>query len=513
MSIPTFSLVYTSVRPRIIPQAVHIWNSRAAGKDFEWVISVDEGDDASFAAAESCRARSPVSLKIVVNTGPKNCVSGWNAAAAASEGKVLIAVSDDFVPPPDWDSALLAGDMPQGWVDGEFAVHVEDGYVHNLMVIPVITRKRYNRYGYLYYPKYQSMFCDTELTEVAYRDGVVIDAKHLLFEHMHPDCGKRARDESDLQHASVERWNTGEMLFKFRKARGFPLDDGPLAGTTPEPVAEATSIRFAVYMQVTQDDFCLQEVCDRLFDEGCRDFFFAVPDTYWSGETVPAEKAATLQPIFEKVLARGASVHVKAFVVAKYRMSHNDSRLVVETRLRNDSIAWVRKAGFEHILIVDGDELWLPGTLDMIKPFVRQGSLAVSVRMIPVMGTPGYPVDGASDVAVVYIGPKCNFRSCRTPTVQQVIIETPQIIHFTSTRRTLDENIAKHRRSGHYDDPEYDFEGWMASKLPNARPGLKDAHMFKPYSIWREIRAWRPEELAIIPSTLHPFLGMEGVQK
>jgi hypothetical protein len=504
MSVPTFSLAYTSVRAATIPHVIRMWEDAAVMGDFEWVLCVDDGDSVCLAAAEAAKATSRVPFTIVINKGSKDCVSGWNTAAAATAGKVIIAVADDFVPLPQWDIQLL-GLEPAGWVDGEHAVHVEDGYVHSLMVLPIITRARYARFGYLFYPKYKSMFCDTELTEVAYRDGVVIDAHHLLFEHMHPDCGKRNRDQNDLLHASSERWNVGEMLFNFRKAAGFPVDDGPKAVST----VEKSSTEFAVYMQVTQDDICLQEVCLRMMEEGCRVFFFAVPDTYWSGEKVPEDKLKSLDPVFAFLTAKGADVRVKQFQVARYRMSEKDDRITVETRLRNDSLAWIRKSGFDRILIVDGDELWMPGTLEMLKPYIERGDLAISVRMIPVIGVPGYPVEGATDVAVVYIGPKCNFRVCRTPTVSQTIIEQPRIIHFTSTRRTLEDNKAKHLRSGHYGDPDYDFDGWMQSVLPNVKPGMRDVHMYKPYSIWKSVRAWRPEELAIIPSTIHPYLGLE----
>lgn len=359
---------------------------------------------------------------------------------------------------------------------------------------------------------YLSHNCDTEFTEVARREGVVIEAKHLLFEHMHPDCAKRPRDHNDVLHASKANWNTGEMIFNFRKAAGFPVDDGPRAvaeGAAPAPTGPASApgdIKFAVYMQVIKDDFCLYEVCRRMMDEGCLDFFWAVPDTYWSGEAVSVDEHATLGPILGRLRSEGARVNMRVFKVANYRIG-SESRITVETRLRNDSLAWVRESGFPHVLIVDGDELWKPGTLDIVRPFVIEGHAAISVGMTPVMGTPGYPVDGAGDVAVVYIGPSCTFRVCRSPSVQQTIIHLPQVIHFTSTRKTAEENIAKHRRSGHYDDPEYAFEDWIANKLPKAQPGLQDAHMYTKRSIWPVLRNWRPEELAIIPASLHPFLG------
>ena len=505
MNTPIFSLAYTSVRPQCIAGVVALWDSCASARaEIEWVIAVDAGDEASLAAARSVQSRFPV--KVVVNSGSKDCVSGWNAACAATSGKVIIAVADDFLPPSEWDTGLL--DLsPEGWIDGEHAVHVEDGYVHNLMVLPIVTRQRYARFGYLYYPKYSSLFCDTELTEVAYRDGVVIAAKHLLFEHRHPDCGKRERDAVDREHASQERWNMGEMLFNYRRACGFPIDDGPRSIGIPTEAPKPVDTVFAVYMQVTQDDLCLMEVCERMMSEGCRDFFFSVPDTYWSGEPVPESVSATLLPVFERLRGAGARVEVQPVRIAKFRMLESDTRICVETRVRNASLAWIRRCGFEHILCVDGDELWKPGTLDMLRPIVAQGHTAISVRMIPVVGVPGYPVEGATDTAVVYVGPKCSFQSCRTPTGRPFHLDLPQIIHFTSTRRNNEENVAKHRRSGHYDDPDYDFEGWLTGVLPNAKPGLKNVHMFKPFQIWKELRKWRPEELAVIPESIWQYLG------
>ena len=518
LTTPLFSLVYTSVRPKFIKQVVDLWNSRSIHHDIEWCIATDEGDTESLAAAgvatgDAVRAGHCRSAKVGVNTGPKDCTAGWNAAAALSTGKVLIAVADDFIPPPGWDEALLAIE-PKSWIDEDRVIHVNDGYVKELCTLAILTRTRYDRFGYLWYPKYKSMFCDTEFTEVAYRDGVVIEAMHLLFEHMHPDCGKRDRDDTDRTHASQERWNTGEMLFKFRKTRGFPLDDGPKAPVyttdNPAPAAVDKKDRFVAYLQVTRDDLCLLEVCKRLGEEGVTDIFFAQPDEYWSGEPIEDVYKDEVATVATELRALGFSVQQKSFHVSKYRFA-SDDRLTVETRLRNDSLAWIRSQGFHHILIVDGDELWMRGTLEMLKPYIEQGHQAISTYMIPVIGLPGYPIEFAQDLAVVYIGGNLNFKSCRTPTIRQTIIPFPRIYHFTGTRRTMEETIVKHRRSGHYDDPDYDFEGWIKNILPNVQPGLKNAHMYKKYQIWPSVRDWRSDEVSQIPSSLIRYLGSPGI--
>lgn len=517
---PLFSLVYTSVRPQIIPQVYKLWNSRSIRHDIEWCIALDDGDTASLAAAEALpkvfvdpETGATTSVKIAINKGPRNCNAGWNAATEISTGKVIIAVADDFTPPQGWDESLLALE-PKSWINEDRVIHINDGYVRDLCTLAILTRTRYDKFGYLWYPKYQSMFNDTEFTETAYRDGVVIEAMHLLFEHMHPDCGKRERDDTDRAHASQERWNSGEMLFKFRKARGFPLDDGPKAPKytpeTEEKPASDKNDRYVAYMQVTRDDICLFEVCKRLAEEGVVDFFFAQPNQYWSGEPIEEQFEHEVDGVAEQLRKLGLNVQQKIFDVQRYRFG-SDDRLTVETRVRNDSLAWIRSSGFHNILIIDGDELWMRGTLDMIKPYVEQGHTAISTYMVPVIGLPGYPVDSATDLAVVYIGGNLNFKSCRTPTIRQTIITFPRIYHFTGTRRTMEETIVKHRRSGHYDDPDYDFEGWLKNVLPNVKPGLQNAHMYKKYQIWPSVRDWRFDELQHIPQSLYPYLGLSSV--
>lgn len=487
----------------MIAPAVDLWLSRADFPErIEVVISLDGGNHAAIAAAKAIAG-----AKVVIQPEPPfNCVRGWNAAAAATTGKVIINMADDFQPPQSWDRQLLELNPPN-WIEGEYVIHTEDGYVHDIAVLGILTRKRYEKFGYTLYPQYESMFSDTEFTEVAYRDGVVINAKHILFEHMHCDCGKRPKDDHDRVHGGQERWQRGEMLFNYRKGTGFPIDDGPRAKIVDEKRVEGAEIRFAVYTQATKDDFCLLEVCQRAFEEGVKDFFFCVPDEYWSGNPTPLEEIAQVRKIADEMEKIGASVNFQVFDVSKYRFA-GDSRIAVETRVRNDSLSWIRRAGFEHILIMDGDELWTKGLIDKVRDAVLTSKPAcISAPMIPVVGLPGYPIEKASDRAVVYIDGVSSFRECRSPAVEHFQLNNGIIVHFTACRKTMQEIIDKHRASGHYDDPEYAFEDWIKNTLPNLKPGWKGAHMYRRYQIWPLVRNWTLTEIAQIPASLHAYLG------
>jgi hypothetical protein len=510
MTQPIFSLAYTSVRAEAIPGVVDAWRKTASGKHtIEVVISVDGNNAKAIEAAQ----KVPDAKVVIQPEPPFNCVRGWNLAAAATTGKVIIAVADDFKPCQDWDEKLFT--LKTGWIDEDWTAHTEDGYVHDLMVLAILTRKRYERFGYLFYPGYESIFCDTEFTEAAYGEGRVINAKHIYIEHLHPDCNKRPRDAADATHASKERWNRGEMLFNFRKHRGFPNDvNQEVKAATAAPTGAYAT--YAVYMQATRDDICLREVVKRLFDEGIRNFFFSIPDEYWSGKPTPQSDIQQVLDAAEELRSFGAKALAKIFCVADYRFA-GDSRIAVETRVRNDSLAWVRQNGFNNICVVDSDELWQVGSLALIKEIVdKSNPLAISLPMIPVVGFPGYPINGATDRVISYVGQSGVFRDCRTPIGQVYYENRVTVYHFTSTRRTQEETIEKHRQSGHYDDPLYDFAWWIDNVLPNIKPGFqpkwpdgrKGIHMFKTYQIWPEVRAWTPEELEKeIPKSIHQYLG------
>ena len=49
------------------------------------------------------------------------------------------------------------------------------------MVLQIMSRAYYSQRGYAMYPEYESMYADNDFTEHARHDGVVIDARHLVF--------------------------------------------------------------------------------------------------------------------------------------------------------------------------------------------------------------------------------------------------------------------------------------------------------------------------------------------
>ncbi len=62
------------------------------------------------------------------------------------------------------------------------------------IVYSALTRKRYERYGYVLHPEFESMYADNYYSQIAHRDGVVISGRHLGFQHHHYTAGRTEMD-------------------------------------------------------------------------------------------------------------------------------------------------------------------------------------------------------------------------------------------------------------------------------------------------------------------------------
>lgn len=221
MNQPIFSLCHTTRRIPGWEKAARAWIEAADNPhSVEYVLCVD---------AEEERAQVqhvfdvvffgiPMSQRVLVFSGSKRrcAVDGWNAAAAASTGKFLITVSDDVFPPARWDTLLL--EALGSRINEEAVVWVNSGEKRDLMAFSLLTRKYYERYGYIFYPEYLGMYGDDDFTRQALRDGVVIDCRKTLpeFKHLHPLHGTAPNDEVYEHQNRPEAYAVGKAIFEKR---------------------------------------------------------------------------------------------------------------------------------------------------------------------------------------------------------------------------------------------------------------------------------------------------------
>ena len=190
------------------------------GYGIEYILSVDSDEpqmDKYIHAANlhNVPTVNLYNIKLLVNDN-KSAIEAINNAAKVSTGDLLLVVSDDFSCPYHWDAALI--EALEGKRD--FLVKVDDGAQPWIPTLPIMDRKYYERFGYIYHPDYVHLFADTEAGHVAHMLGRVIELP-IKFPHNHYTTGKVKRDEINVKNDAT--WQQGEKLYLQRLMRNFDL--------------------------------------------------------------------------------------------------------------------------------------------------------------------------------------------------------------------------------------------------------------------------------------------------
>lgn len=180
-----------------------------AGQPVELIVSIDE-DDRQKDEYVSIYGNPLISKN-------RSAVDAINNAAKVATGDILIVVSDDSDCPRNWVEKILnATQHKRDWI-----LKVNDGIQRWLITMPIMDRAYYNRFGYIYYPEYSHMFCDTELTHVADILKRTIKREDLSFPHRHYSVTRERKDETTIKADST--WNQGKQLYLQRARESFGL--------------------------------------------------------------------------------------------------------------------------------------------------------------------------------------------------------------------------------------------------------------------------------------------------
>lgn len=170
-------------------------------------------------------------LKVVRNDGPNTGVAQGNAGCAVATGDILHGSMDDLFPPEHWDTLLWEAspilhlnNLLEYPLPPERVIHCSSGSPKDdtLFIPQIQTKARYDRLGYGGHPTYESMFVDDEFSEHARMDGVVIEARHIVYEHRHPLLKTAEMDEVYGIENREQAYRDGLANFEHRKRLGFP---------------------------------------------------------------------------------------------------------------------------------------------------------------------------------------------------------------------------------------------------------------------------------------------------
>ena len=232
MSRPRISVIHATARLPRGWKPAHDQALRNADhpERIEYVIGIDACDIGNFPAEDLPEGpqegakRGWGETQIVVNAGRRSSTDAYNEAAASCGGDLLFVMQDDIWCPEHWDTEVLRCLQDVDLKNDEAVLWVSSGSPSDdvLMAPQFVSRGRYQSLGYLWWPEYDAMYADNDLTEAAQKDNVVVMARNLLFEQKHPAFGTAPDDEVYRHENRAENYALGLRIFEERRRLGFP---------------------------------------------------------------------------------------------------------------------------------------------------------------------------------------------------------------------------------------------------------------------------------------------------
>ncbi len=134
---------------------------------------------------------------------------------------ILVLASDDMIPvAQNWDG-IIRDAMEDNYPDLSGVLHFYDGHQKDgINTLSIIGRGWYDRFGYVYNPAYQTMWCDTEFTKVSRLLGKEKIFSETIIEHQHPYSGACPMDELYKRNNND---SADKQLYNSRAAHNFYL--------------------------------------------------------------------------------------------------------------------------------------------------------------------------------------------------------------------------------------------------------------------------------------------------
>ena len=148
----------------------------------------------------------------VVEQEGLGCVGAWNLAAEKSTGDILVQLSDDWLPLPGWDRLFEERLRP---VRKPRVLRISDGHrSDDILCMAILTRSRMLQQGWFLPPAYTGIYSDDEFSFRAFDDGVVVDARDLVFVHEHPNYDDSVEmDETYKRQNATAKYQEAKALF------------------------------------------------------------------------------------------------------------------------------------------------------------------------------------------------------------------------------------------------------------------------------------------------------------
>ncbi len=191
------SIVHPTCRPKIARETRDTWLDLSSDPDSIEYLLCSDSNCTKFPETRIIKENSKEFLYPLIDGKSVGPVQKANFASQNSTSNCILFVADDLSPYKNWDYDIK---NCTNW-DNDVVLRIPDNTeetqqkLHpHLIVNPAISRKRYEKFGYLYHPKFYANFSDNFFSFLAHKDDVVIDETKIVFYH---DQSKYIKQEND----------------------------------------------------------------------------------------------------------------------------------------------------------------------------------------------------------------------------------------------------------------------------------------------------------------------------
>lgn len=208
----------TRSRPQRFAETLESIHINSSDANYLVLVSIDEDDESmqKYIEDKELGLGYPHPNVVVVNGTSKNKIDAINRDVEKVTEKwnikwdILVNISDDMlITSNQFDSVVRSAFTDTT----DLFLHLPDGYVNEILpTMSIMGVNYYNRFGYIYHPSYESVYCDNEAMDVAkmLNKHVYIDLK--LFTHNHPANVGRHLWDAQYERTEAQSAHTKDCL-------------------------------------------------------------------------------------------------------------------------------------------------------------------------------------------------------------------------------------------------------------------------------------------------------------
>lgn len=248
----------------------------------EFIVSIDDDDETMHPVSDVedvlneiiqcvCFDKTEKPSVQVFSDRSNNKIHAYNrdVEKASIDWDMVFMAQDDMIPQIEgWDDVLLMA-MEKYFPSTDGVLWIDDGYVgRRLNTSVVMGRAYYDRFGWLYNPVYEGMWCDNELMFVANRLGRQAYIDWTVVKHEHPQNNPDVSEDA-LYEKYAYTYDTDQTTFRDREDEGFGVEQRVLLSILIPTLESRRSMRTALVQKIQSqaDAISARTLIEVLIDE------------------------------------------------------------------------------------------------------------------------------------------------------------------------------------------------------------------------------------------------------